>query len=88
MDYHSPPGVGKDAAPYSVLTSLQNQMADHCVDIFVRSDGTFGFEEYRRDHEDLRGWFSLHRYARQVFDTEERALAQARSSVAWMVVPG
>ena len=73
--------------PNKVLKSLQNQAADRCVDIFVRDDGTFGYEEYRRDHEDNRGWFPLHRYSHQIFDTEERALAQAQSTVAWMLVP-
>jgi hypothetical protein len=70
-----------------VLTSLENRTADRCVDIFVRDDGTFGFEEYRRDHEDGKGWFPLHRYSHQVFDTAERALAQAQSTVAWMITP-
>jgi hypothetical protein len=74
--------------PGKVLASLENEAADHCVDIFVRVDGTFGFEEYRRDHEDGRGWFPLHRYAHLIFKTEEDALAQARSRVAWLVVEG
>lgn len=67
-----------------VVASFDNPTGDHCVDIFVREDGTFGFEEYRRDHEDLSGWFSLQRYSHQVFATEEDALAQARATVAWM----
>ena len=66
------------------LTSFENSAGDHCVDIFVRADGTFGFEEYRRDPEDMSGWFPLHRYSHQVFATAEDALAQAKSSVAWM----
>jgi len=74
--------------PIKVLTSLENSAGDHCVDIFVRDDGTFGFEEYRRDPEDERGWFSLHRYSYQVFATAEDALAQAKSRVAWMVENG
>ena len=68
----------------SVLTSLENSSGDHCVDIFVRTDGTFGFEEYRRDPEDMSGWFPLHRYSHHVFATAEDALAQAKSSAAWM----
>ena len=69
--------------PNTVLTSLQNEVADRCVDIFMRDNGTFGFEEYRRDHEDESEWFSLHRFSHLVFDTEERALAEARSTVEW-----
>lgn len=67
-----------------VVASFDSSAGDHCVDIFVRDDGTFGFEEYRRDAEDLSGWFSLHRYSHQVFVTEEEALAQAKAMVAWM----
>ena len=67
-----------------VVASFNNPERDHCVDIFVRDDGTFGFEEYRRDAEDMRGWFSLHRYSSRVFASELGALAGARSAVAWM----
>jgi hypothetical protein len=73
-------------ASIKVLTSLENSAGDHCVDVFVRADGTFGFEEYRRDPEDGRGWFSLNRHSYQVFATAEDALAQAKSRVEWMVM--
>ena len=76
------------AASPKVLKSLENSTGDHCVDIFVRADGTFGFDEYRRDPEDMSGWFSLHRYSHQVFATAEDALAEAKSRVAWMVLDG
>ena len=75
-------------ASLKVLNSLENYAGDHCVDIFVRTDGTFGFEEYRRDPEDASGWFSLHRYSRQVFSTAENALAEAKSRVAWIALDG
>jgi hypothetical protein len=67
-----------------VTASLNNFEGNHCVDIFVRDDGTFGFEEYRRDPEDMKGWFPLHHYSGQVFTTEHEALAQAKATVAWM----
>ena len=67
-----------------VVASFNSQAGDHCVDIFVRDDGTFGFEEYRRDPEDMRGWFPLHRYSSRVFATEHDALTQAKATVAWM----
>jgi hypothetical protein len=37
-----------------VLRSFNNEGATLCVDIFVRPNGTIGFEEYRRDLEDNR----------------------------------
>jgi hypothetical protein len=67
-----------------VLSSIENQAGDHCVDVFVRDDGTFGFEEYRRDPEDARGWFSLQHYSHLLFGTEEEARAEATVKVAWM----
>ncbi len=35
-----------------VLASHQTLEAERCVDIFKRPEGTFGFEEFRRDPED------------------------------------
>ena len=67
-----------------VVESINNSTGDHCVDLFVRDDGSFGFEEYRRDPEDLRGWFSLQRYSALSFPSREAALRQARLSIAWM----
>jgi hypothetical protein len=40
---------------WSVLVSYQTVDASRCVDIFSRPDGTFGFEEFRRDPEDRGG---------------------------------
>jgi hypothetical protein len=76
------------ATPPKVLKSLENSAGDHCVDIFVRADGTFGFDEYRRDPDDMSGWFSLHGYSHQVFATAEDALAEAKSRVAWIPLDG
>jgi hypothetical protein len=67
-----------------VLASLENPYGDYCVDIFIRDDGTFGFEEYRRDPEDGGLWQCLHRYSRQVFTCEEDALGLARANVVWL----
>ncbi len=71
-----------------VAFSLENDAGDRCVDVFERSDGSHGFEEYRRDHEDGRGWFSLNRHAHLRFDTEAEALAEAKKTVVWQVRKG
>jgi len=71
-----------------VLASIENASGDHCVDIFIRADGTYGFEEYRRDPEDIGTWHSLHRYSRQAFDSQENALIQARKYVVWLKADG
>ena len=69
-----------------ILRSLEEGAGPRWVEIFVRSDGAFGFQEYRRDHEDLRGWFPVQRYSAQVFKTEEQARSEARRRVAWLAM--
>jgi len=69
---------------WRVLASLENREADRCVDIFVRTDGTFGFEECRRDYEDAGRWFPLDKYSKLVFATQAGALAEANARVLWL----
>lgn len=70
--------------PGRVIASFNNETGDHCIDVFERDDGTFGFEEFRRDHEDLRGWFSLQRYGTRIHASEAAALGDAKTSVQWL----
>jgi hypothetical protein len=67
-----------------VLRSMETEDGSRCVDIFVRADGTFGFEEYRRDVEDGRGWFSIGRYSQDIHASQDAALATALLKVAWL----
>ena len=67
-----------------VLASLENPGGDRCVDVFVRADRSFGFEEFRRDPEDGGIWQRLGKYSQLAFASEEEALACARSYVAWL----
>lgn len=67
-----------------VLASLENSHGDYCIDVFIRADGSFGFEEYRRDPEDNGTWHDLHRYSGQVFSSREDAIARAKACVAWL----
>jgi len=67
-----------------VLDSINDRDAHHCVDIFVRPDGTIGFEEFRRDFEDDRGWFPIGYYSSRTFDNQEEALQVAISSISWL----
>jgi hypothetical protein len=67
-----------------VLRSINDQGGDRCVDIFRRPDGTVGFEEFRRDAEDARGWFPIGGHADQALTSEADALAAARTAVAWL----
>ena len=72
------------AHPNLILQSINDATADRCVDIFQRPDGSVGFEEYRRDVEDARGWFAVGGHARASFATEEEARAAALAAVPWL----
>ena len=66
-----------------VVESINAPDGARCVDIFRRDDGSFGFEEYRRDIEDQRGWFAIGGHAAQVFASAEQAKAAAVARVIW-----
>lgn len=68
---------------HTVILSINRDDQSRCVDVFTRADNTFGFEEYRRDSEDARGWFPIGGYSRLVFATREDAFAEARASIGW-----
>ncbi|KAA2316299.1 hypothetical protein DL237_08655 [Pseudooceanicola sediminis] len=55
-----------------------------CVDIFMRPDGSYGFDEYRRDPEDGRGWYAIGHHGSARFDTADEALQGARHCIAWL----
>ena len=67
-----------------VVHSINSHDQARCVDVFRRPDGSFGFEEYRRDAEDARGWFPTGGYAGLDFPTEDAALVDAARRVAWL----
>ena len=67
-----------------VIRSINNEDASLCVDIFRRPDGSVGFEEYRRDLEDGRGWFIVGGHAGRAFGDETSALQTAKDDVPWL----
>lgn len=69
---------------WSVLASHQTTEANRCVDIFSRPDGTFGFEEFRRDPEDMGAWTPISYFSGREYQTESEALGAARRSVPWL----
>ena len=67
-----------------VVRSINAHGETICVDIFRRPDGSYGFDEFRRDPEDSRGWFSIGHHAGRVYQTAEAALADARKDIGWL----
>ena len=69
---------------WKVGASPSTPAVDRCVDIFSRPDGTFGFEEFRRDPEDMGAWTPVAYYSEREYATGEDALEAARASVTWL----
>ena len=67
---------------WSVLVSYQTDDASRCVDIFSRPDETFGFEEFRRDPEDMGVWTPVSYYSGRVYETVGDANDAARQAVS------
>ena len=67
-----------------VFSSIENFEHDRCVDLFARPDGSYGFEEFRRDVEDQGAWTPVHFYSGSAYLSKEAALAAAIRSVAWL----
>jgi len=72
----------------TVIRSINLPGETVCVDIFQRPDGSYGFDEFRRDPEDGRGWFSIGHHGHRIFETPEAALDAARGAVAWLASAG
>ena len=69
---------------WTVFRSIENEHHDRCVDLFERADGTFGFEEFRRDVEDAGRWTPVQGYAALSYRDQTAALAAAINAVLWL----
>jgi len=69
---------------WMVFNSVENAAGDRCVDLFRRPDGSYGFEEFRRDVEDRGAWTPVAYYSGAVYATEAAALDAARREVSWL----
>jgi len=67
-----------------VLASYQTEEANRCVDVFSRPNGTFGFEEFRRDPEDMGAWTPVSYFSGREYPTREDAIAAAKIGVPWV----
>jgi hypothetical protein len=67
-----------------VSASQETFEGDRCVDVFRRPDGSFGFEEFRRDPEDMGAWTPVTYFSGRTFATEDEARAAAKQAVPWL----
>ena len=54
------------------------------MDVFARPDATYGFEEFRRDPEDLGAWTPLAYFSTRRYASADEATRAARDAVAWL----
>jgi hypothetical protein len=69
-----------------VVESVENPQHDRCVDVFMRPDGSFGFEEFRRDAEDAGAWTPISYFFGLRYASKGETLAAAAQHVAWLVL--
>lgn len=67
--------------PGKVIDSISSD--NRCVDIFERSDGTFGFNDFRKDPEDREAWTLTANYSDLAFRTKAEAVASAKVALIW-----
>jgi hypothetical protein len=67
-----------------VFTSVENDVHDRCVDLFSRPDGSFGFEEFRRDVEDQGVWTPVSYFSGTSFASRDEAWSAAVEAVSWL----
>lgn len=67
-----------------VLASLEGEDGLRCVDLFRRSDGTFGYEEFRRDPEDRGVWTPVRFASGLRYASLEEAREAAGAAVVWL----
>jgi len=67
-----------------VFTSIENPQHDRCVDLFRRPDGSYGFEEFRRDPEDAGGWTPVRYFSSAVHASAGAAFDAAARAVVWL----
>jgi hypothetical protein len=68
---------------YQVTHSVDNDEKNRCVDIIQSLDRTFRFQEWRREPEDLSGWFLVLDSLPSTYSSEIEAIAAAKRSIIW-----
>jgi hypothetical protein len=77
------PNIEDMAKKYLVTHSIDNQEQNRCVDIIQEPNGKFRFQEWRREPEDISGWFLMLDSLPKSYPCAEDAIAAAKQSIAW-----
>lgn len=69
------------------LESSEDDSGTVCVDIFQRTDGSFGIETFRRDPEDQGRWTITGHISALHYATIDAARAAAGRAAPWYTMP-
>jgi hypothetical protein len=67
-----------------IFISIENFEHNRCVDFFSRENGSYGFEEFRRDVEDGGQWTPVQYYSGVTYASSIEALSTAERCVPWL----
>ena len=56
----------------------------YAFDIFIRENKTFGFEEYRKDPENIDGWYKVGNYSDKIYKNQKEAYKNACKNILWL----
>jgi hypothetical protein len=71
------------AKKHLVAHSVDNPEKNRCVDIIQDLDGKFHFQEWRREPEDISGWFLMLESSPETFASKADAIAAAKRAITW-----
>ena len=61
-----------------VINSINNDDNNLCIDFFIRNNNTFGYQEYRKDPENISGWYRIGNYDHKIFLSETMHIKMQR----------
>jgi hypothetical protein len=67
-----------------IVRTILHSEGNRKVEVFRRSDGTFGFEESKWFDDPENCWVPFGRYSNAVIDTLDNALKEAEGRVPWV----
>ena len=67
-----------------VAHSVDNQEKNRCIDIIQDLNGKFRFQEWRREPEDISGWFLVLDSSPKTYPTAIEAISAAQQTIAWL----
>jgi hypothetical protein len=67
-----------------VIDSIEPFPPGRCVDVFMRPNGSYGFEDFRRHPEDAGLWTPVQYFSAATYASKEAALSAATAAVPWL----